>query len=199
MSTLMDQVTASVGQARGRVPRIAGVAVQRARLTVVPKRQSTARRAPFALLVGAMLAVGVAGLLAFNTNMQQSAFTASTLQVTASALQAREQSLEMTMQRLRAPQALAKRAKRLGMVQPPAPAFIELSNGRVLGVPTPAAPADAMQINPPNHAKPRDLAPHPKIVKVVVPRRAGSASGSTAAPGGKKRASTNHTSRHTRH
>lgn len=148
MSTLMNSARAS----RARVPRFAEAAVERARLTVVPPRRSLghtqAARTPFAVLVLAMLAVGVVGLLMFNTHMQQSSFKATALQDQVNALSAQEQSLAMELDQLRDPQRLAARAKRLGMVAPAQPAFVRLEDGRVLGNPAPASPGDAVRIDP---------------------------------------------------
>ena len=76
--------------ARVRVPRFAEVAVERARLSVVPQAQSKAPTAPFVILVMAMLIAGVLGLLAFNTNMQAKAFETTRLQDQANKLQAGE-------------------------------------------------------------------------------------------------------------
>ncbi len=149
MSSLID--SARVG-ARTRVPRFAEAAVERARLTVVPPRRSLGRtqaaRTPFAVLVLVMLATGVVGLLMFNTNMQQASFKATALQDRVSVLTAKEQALAMELDELRDPQHLAVAAKALGMVAPSQPAFVRLSDGRVLGNPTPATPAEAVRINP---------------------------------------------------
>src|SRR5215213_1973704 len=71
MSTLLSQ-------ARNRVPRIAEAAVERARLTVVPRTaRRRAPRVPFVTLVSLLLVGGVAGLLFFTTSMQQASFTAT--------------------------------------------------------------------------------------------------------------------------
>lgn len=165
MSTLFSQ-------ARTRIPRFADAAVERARLTVVPSRRVDAPKAPFVVLVVLLLAGGVAGLLAFNTSMQQAAFTVTDLQRQADALTARQQSLSMDIEKLRDPQALATRAKKLGMVPPLNPAFLRLSDGKVLGQPVAATPLDALRINPLPAAKPKVLAPKPLIIKVVAPRTA---------------------------
>ena len=149
MSTLINSARAG---ARARVPRFAEAAVERARLTVVPPRRSLGRtqaaRTPFAVLVIMMLAAGVVGLLMFNTNMQQASFKATALQDQVNVLTAKEQSLAMQLDQLRDPQQLATSAKHLGMVAPSQPAFVRLSDGRVLGTPTPASPAEGVRINP---------------------------------------------------
>ncbi|MCW2781860.1 MAG: hypothetical protein JWR35_2309 [Marmoricola sp.] len=160
MSTLMSQ-------ARNRVPRFAEAAVERARLSVVPRGPSRAKRTPFAVLVLVLLAGGVVGLLVFNTNMQQNSFYETSLQTRANALVAQQESLNMDLEALRNPQRLARAAKAVGMVAPPNPAFVRLSDGKILGTPIPATTADAVRINSFPAAKPTDLAPPPRIIKVV--------------------------------
>jgi hypothetical protein len=149
MSSLINSAKAG---ARTRVPRFAEAAVERARLTVVPPRRSLGRtqaaRTPFAVLVLLMLAGGVVGLLMFNTNMQQASFKATALQSRVDMLTAKEQSLNLELDQLRDPQNLAASAKKLGMVAPAQPAFVRLSDGRVLGTPTPATTGDSVRINP---------------------------------------------------
>ena len=157
----------SAAPARVRVPRAAWEAVDRARLTVVPRRARRAARAPFAVLVGLLLTGGVVGLLLFNTHMQQVAFRATALQARADALTAKEQSLSMELAHLRDPQVLAQRARALGMVVPPEPAFIRLSNGKVVGDPVVATAADGVRIHPFPIRKPTRLAPRPRIVRIA--------------------------------
>ncbi|HET8718214.1 MAG TPA: hypothetical protein VFM50_10745 [Nocardioidaceae bacterium] len=173
MSTLMSQ-------ARTRVPRFAETAVERARLTVVPRRSAPATRAPFVTLVSLLLMGGVVGLLLFNTSMQQASFTATSLEETATTLDAREQALEMQLHQLRDPQRVAERAKKLGMVPAGSPAFLRLSDGAVLGNPAPADPADAMRIEPLPAGVPKILRPEPVIVKAD-PKDVSNSSGDTDA------------------
>ena len=160
MSTLMSQ-------ARTRVPRIAEAATIRARLSLVPARHTTAKRTPFVVLIGAILAIGVVGLLMFNTHMQQGAFTVTDLQQKADALAAKKQGLDMELADLRDPQALAIRGRNLGMVSPEDPAFVRLSDGKVLGTPSPAvAGPDGVRVKGYPAALPADLARPPRVVKV---------------------------------
>jgi hypothetical protein len=159
----------TVNAVKVRVPRFAENAVERARLTVVPQRafgRTQAARTPFAVLVLGLLAAGVVGLLMFNTSMQQASFTATKLQQQVTALTAQQQGLDMQLDALRDPQQLAVAAKKLGMVPASEPAFIRLSDGKVLGNPTPATPADAVRINPLDPQKPASLAPKPIVIKV---------------------------------
>lgn len=160
-----------VSQVRGRVPRLAEAAVERARLTVVPRSARNAPRAPFLTLVSVLLVGGVVGLLLFNTSMQQASFVASSLEQQAAALSAQEESLRMQLHRLRDPQHVALRAKRLGMVPAESPAFIRLSDGAVLGRPTPATAEAAVRITPLPPVKPKLLDPDPVVIALPAPLR----------------------------
>jgi hypothetical protein len=151
---------------RARVPRLVETAAVRSRLALVPPGAGRARRTPFVVLIGVVLLVGVVGLLMFNTQMQQTSFHATALQNRATALRAQQQDLAMQLQRLRDPQQLAERARALGMVVPQDPAFVRLSDGRVLGTPTVTTSQDAMRVRSYSAEKPADLAPKPKIVRV---------------------------------
>ena len=161
-------MSAWMGQARAkmptRLPRIADYAVERARLTVVPRRQAPAPRMPFMILVALVLLGGVVGLLLFNTSMQQASFKATALELQADRLRAAEQSLQMELDELRDPQLVATRAQQLGMVPLVNPAFIDLSTGKVLGNPVPASELDAQRITPLPSRKPAELRLPPVVV-----------------------------------
>ena len=122
-------------QFRSRMPRLAEAAVERVRLTVVPRARSHAPRVPFVTLVTLLLLGGVVGLLLFNTSMQQASFATTTLEQQAANLSSREQTLKMELENLRDPQRVALRAQRLGMVRADTPAFLDLRSGKVLGTP----------------------------------------------------------------
>lgn len=173
MSTFM-------GQARARMPRIAETALEQARLTVVPQRRPVTRRVPFATLVLTLLVAGVAGLLLFNTSMQQASFTAAALETRAADASARQQALQRELEMLRNPQRVAERAQNLGMVPAPSPAFLRLSDGAVLGSPVVASADDRLRITEREVIKPRALSPEPVVVRVparVRPGRADAARG----------------------
>ena len=74
-------MSSTAAQVRARLPRIAEIAVKRARLTVVPRPRTRPRapRVPFVTLVSVILLGGVVGLLMFNTSMQQASFRAAAL------------------------------------------------------------------------------------------------------------------------
>ena len=153
-------------QPRNRVSRIAQEAVDKARLTVVPRVRTRAPRVPFVTLVSLVLVGGIVGLLLFNTSMQQASFAASSLQDQADTLAAREQTLRMELDELRNPQRVALKAQEMGMVIPAAPVFLDLKTGRTSGVRTPSTPENAIQLLPPVPPKPAILAPPPTVVEV---------------------------------
>jgi len=123
------------GTARARSTRVAEAAAERARLTVVPRTLTRPPQIPFAVLTAVALIGGVVGLLMFNTNMAAASFRVNTLQQRVATLQAQEDRLNLALDRMRDPQRLARRAKALGMVPMPAPAFVRLNDGKVLGDP----------------------------------------------------------------
>jgi cell division protein FtsB len=113
-------------------------ALQRARLTVVPRPRVAVSRFPFVTLVTLILLGGVVGLLCFNTSMQQAAFTEARLQKQATTLAAQQQTLEMELEKLRDPQHVAEAAERQGMVIPANVAMLHVATGAVSGDATPA-------------------------------------------------------------
>jgi cell division protein FtsB len=160
---------------RIRVPRLAEAALERARLTVVPKRRRRLTSpVPFLVLVSMLAVGGVVGLLLFNTSMQQASFAATDLQNQADTLEARQQSLQMQLARLRDPQTIAVKAQRMGMVLPTSPAVLDLRNGKVLGDPAPATRLDPLRLQAPPPVKPAELDP-PAHVTVVQPDSTGNA------------------------
>jgi hypothetical protein len=154
-------------QFRSRIPRFAEDAVQRARLTVVPRRRTAAGRAPFLALVSMVLLGGVVGLLLFNTSMQQASFATTALEQQSTRLAAREQSLSMDLERLRNPQRIAGAAVKLGMVQACSPAFLQLGTGKVIGAP--CSDPNPLRINGRAPTKPAALNPRTKIVHEAAP------------------------------
>jgi cell division protein FtsB len=168
---------------RARVPRLAGAALERARLTVVPKRRRRQSSSVPFLVVVSMLAVGgIVGLLLFNTSMQQASFAATDLQRQAETLTARQQTLQMELDRLRDPQAIALKAQRMGMVLPSNPAVLDLRTGRILGEPAPATRLDPLRLVAPPPAKPAELDPPAHVTVVHTPastRGAQNSSGNT--------------------
>ncbi|WP_370064650.1 hypothetical protein [Streptacidiphilus sp. MAP5-3] len=120
-------------------------------------RSVRAGRGPFALLVILLLSGGLIALLMLNTAVSQGSFTLSQLQQHTTSLQNEQQGLQQQIDGWSAPEALAARARGLGMVPGSNPAFL-MDNGQVLGSspaplvgpppsptpsPTPSAPASA--------------------------------------------------------
>lgn len=161
-------MSSSAPQLRSRLPRVtpqfAHAALQRARLTLVPRPvvRSRAAKVPFVMLISVVLLSGVVGLLLFNTSMQQASFRATALQQQAGDLAAREEALEMSLQELRNPQRVASRAQRMGMVIPTTPAgMLHLGTGNVDGNPQPAQAGDRLPLSQPGPVRPPALDPQP--------------------------------------
>ncbi|MDO9455851.1 hypothetical protein [Nocardioides sp.] len=143
MSSTAPQRRPAVSRARS-APHLAGAALDRARLAVVPRLRSRAPRVPFVMLVSLLLLTGVVGLLLFNTSMQQASFTASRLEDEASVLAAREQALTTELDALRNPDRLGRAACQNGMVMGPPAAFLDVTTGRVTGSPVAAVAAPCL-------------------------------------------------------
>jgi hypothetical protein len=120
------------------IPAPDAAATGPAALRLVPARRSSAPRAPFVTMVVLLLAGGLLGLLALNTVLAQDAFRLHALVQDQKALVDREQTLEREVETLRTPRNLAERARELGMVPGPVPAFLRLPDGVVLGAEVPA-------------------------------------------------------------
>lgn len=178
-------------QGRIRVQRIAEAAVERARLTVVPRRRTRVRapRVPFVTLVSLLLVAGVVGLLMFNTSMQQNSFQVSAMEAQAAELASRQQTLEMRLDELRDPQRLGEWARDRGMVQPSSAAFL-LPDGTVLGSPAAAVPNDTFDPRTPAARKPAVLDRDPIIVREKPKNRDGGRRGQDAGTAGRTRGDT---------
>ena len=149
------------------IPGRVSDALQRARLTVVPRARTRTSPVPFVMLVSFVLLAGVIGLLMFNTSMQQASFTTTSMERQASTLEARKQTLQMELDQLRDPQRVAREAQGMGMVIPATAAFLRLSDGKVLGTPTPATRENPLRLLPRAPKKPAVLDPAPNVVTVV--------------------------------
>jgi cell division protein FtsB len=100
-----------------------------------------APRGPFVLTVGAVLTLGLLGVLLLNTVVTQDAFAVSALQATSAELADREEALTQEVAAAESPQQLEERARALGMVPSKNPVFLRLSDGTVLGEPVAGSPA----------------------------------------------------------
>jgi cell division protein FtsB len=162
----MSSHLSPAAQVRHRIPRIAEAAVERARLTVVPRRRTRAARVPFVALVSLLLVGGVVGLLLFNTSMQQAAFATTALEQQAETLTAREQTLKSELEGLRDPRRVAEQAQKGGLVPAPvSTCFLRLDTGKIEGTCTPAVATDRLTTGPKPPVKPSILSPAPVIVQ----------------------------------
>ncbi len=163
-------MSSTAPQFRGRLPRIAEAAVERARLTVVPRSRTTAPRFPFLVLVSLVLLAGVVGLLLFNTNMQQASFANRDLEQAAQRMAEREQVLKSELEKLRSSQHLAQAAQRMGMVVPPVTGQLDLATGTVSGELVAARPGDGLRLYDPAPRKPAAVTARRNVVVASAPR-----------------------------
>ena len=182
MSMWMGQARAQV---RTRLPRLAENAVERARLTLVPRGRTRARRMPFLVLVSLILLAGVVGLLVVNTSMQQVSFRATALEAQATSLRAEKQGLQMELDKLRDPQRVALEAQRAGMVPITHPAFLKLADGAVLGDAVPVSGLDRQRFVPLPTRAPAGYNP-PPVVKIANPPADGAPSADEGGADGTK-------------
>ncbi len=119
-----------VGPLTGRAP-----GQSRKPLRLVPPLRTGAPRAPFVVLLGTLLTGGLAGLLFLHTALAEDSFRLHDLKVRSAVLTDREQALEQEVAQEASPRRLAAKAEALGMVRSENPAFIRLSDGKVLGKP----------------------------------------------------------------
>jgi hypothetical protein len=96
-------------------------------------------RAPFLLLMVGLVVVGVLGVLVLNTKINENSFRLNDLRNNQASLDLQEQQLARSLADLESPGNLRAAATRLGLVPAGTPAFINLPDGRVVGVPQPAA------------------------------------------------------------
>ncbi len=162
-------MSSTAAQVRARLPRIAEVAVRRARLTVVPRPRTRPRapRVPFVTLVSLILLGGVVGLLMFNTSMQQASFRAAALEQQVDDLTAQEEALDVELQGLRDPQRIASEAQQMDMVLPAGgPLVIDQATGKVLGdAGQTVLPGFQLPQTVPGPGRPASLDPDPVIVR----------------------------------
>jgi hypothetical protein len=124
-------------------PRFSPESAKAAGLRLVRPVRSRARRAPFVVVVLTVLSVGLVGLIVMSTILQAQSFEAERLNRQAAALETQQQSLTRQVDRLQSPANVARRAIALGMVPNTNPAFLRLSDGKVLGKPEPALPGSS--------------------------------------------------------
>ncbi|AXT84729.1 hypothetical protein C6I20_05655 [Aeromicrobium sp. A1-2] len=120
-------------------PRFSPESAKQAGLRLVRPVRSRARKAPFVVVVLAILSAGLVGLILMSTVLQAQSFEAQKLNRQAAELETQQQALSREVDKLQSPANVARRAIQQGMVPNTNPAFIRLSDGKVLGKPVPAA------------------------------------------------------------
>lgn len=90
---------------------------------------------PFLVVLIGVLGLGLAGLLMLNTTLQGQAFEARQLERQQSELAYRQVELETELERVGAPQEVARRASALGLRPNPYPIILRLPDGTVEGEP----------------------------------------------------------------
>ena len=108
------------------------------RIHLVRTPLSPRSRIPFVLLCMTLIGGALVGVLLFNTTMARGAYEERELQAQIVQLAQNEQALLAELDAKASPTELAKRARKLGMVQDATPAFIRLKDGKIVGDPTPA-------------------------------------------------------------
>jgi hypothetical protein len=122
-----------------RKPRNRPAPMETVDAPVTPPLPIALPRAPFLALMLSLVVVGVAGVLVLNTKINENAFRLDALHGQQANLDLQEQQLKQNLAELEAPGNLRAAATRLGLVPAGTPAFISLPDGRVVGVPQPAA------------------------------------------------------------
>lgn len=93
-------------------------------LRILPGGGSAAPRAPFVVLVLLVLGLGLVGLLALNTALQQGSFALTELEAETTQLRDEATTLADEVAAREAPAELAQRAQLLGMIQIDNPRFL---------------------------------------------------------------------------
>ncbi len=93
----------------------------------------------YAIFIAAMICFGLLLLLCVNNLTAKSSFEKRQLQLQVSQLTAQEQQLQREVALKESPGQLLKAARKMGMVPAATPAFLRLSDHKILGVPQPAS------------------------------------------------------------
>lgn len=114
------------------------VGAVRPRIRVLTTPLRTRWRPSFVSLCVTLMVACLTALLGINIVLTRGAYAEQQLSVKQTALMEQEQALAERVARESAPEVLAQRARDLGMIPNSSPAFIRMSDGAILGVPTPA-------------------------------------------------------------
>ncbi|MEV5604826.1 cell division protein FtsL [Streptomyces sp. NPDC052299] len=144
----------------------------------MPAGPSTAARTPFVLLVVVLLGGGLITLLLLNSALNEGSFELSELKKRTTELTDEQQALQRDVDASFEPDALARRARELGMVPGGSPAFLD-PDGKVRGVPSEAAPAPV--VAPPPSTRAPASTPAPTGTAAATPAPGPTPSGTPAA------------------
>lgn len=114
---------------------------------VAPLRPERASRGLFAVVVTAVLAVGLIVMLLINTSVAQTAFVVSELRSQQRELARTEAALTEALAAAAAPPVLEAKARALGMVPSTRPIFVTVPSGKIRGKAKPAPGDRSRTIN----------------------------------------------------
>lgn len=146
---------------------------KRTTLSLVPSLAKR-RRAPFMVLIVSIMLAAVIGMLVLNITMANGQYSVVGLKNQERALSQENEALRQEANYLQAPQNVAKKAAKLGMIEPGVPAAIDLATGQVTGKATPAEKAEGAKMLIKAPSKPKN--------EVTPPRTASSAATKGTAP-----------------
>ena len=115
-------------------------------LRVVPAAMGQPGNGVFAAICMVAMVAGLVSLLMLNTAMAEGSFTLNRLQKTSGELADTQDALTQAIDAQRSPANLASRARRFGMVPADSAAFLRLSDGKILGVASPAKQVPAFTV-----------------------------------------------------
>ncbi|MBU6147283.1 MAG: hypothetical protein KGP10_03840 [Actinomycetales bacterium] len=139
------------GLAAPRARYRSAAAAARQRTSQRAEQRSRMSAARFAVLVIGLLLGALISSLLLTTLLAADAFTLSELRATGRDLAVTEEQLAQQVSVLESPTTVARRARALGMVPAPGPAFLYLSDGRIVGGGVPirlARPLRAAGVDP---------------------------------------------------
>ena len=139
---MSPQLARAVSAPVAPAPRFSPESAKAAGLRLVRPVRSRARKAPFVVVIMTILSIGLVGLIIMSTVLQAQSFEAQKLNRQVAELETQQQLLSREVDKLQSPANVARRAIAYGMVPNTNPAFLRLSDGKVLGKPEPAKPGN---------------------------------------------------------
>ena len=137
-------------------------------LTLVPPVRSTVSTVGFALIIMALVALGMGLVMVITTSVAAQSKELSALRVESTELEYRAANLTTQLQEKSSSASLVIRASGAGMVPNPNPVFIRLSDNKILGDPKPVVgdeapylrrPSVALGLSPENSAAAESVLP----------------------------------------